>query len=122
MRWVLRFLATAENSPELSFAAEERRHPIRRSVITALARSSPLAAAVVPELTAALLDKDPAVGIGAIYALDSVWPPPKPAVPALMRALRTQTSLFAERPRALVEINGEPSPPDGSRRRWSVNH
>jgi hypothetical protein len=64
------FWATAEKSPELSIALlKDEDVRTRRSVLTALARSSPLAAAVVPELTAALTNEDAAVRAGAVRAL-----------------------------------------------------
>ena len=108
------FWATAEKSPGLSIALlKDDDVRTRRSVVRALVRDSPLAAAVVPELTAALTDEDAAVRAGAVRALGNVWPPPRPAVPALVRALSDPDGSVREAAaRVLLEINGEPVPPD----------
>ena len=91
------FWATAEKSPKLSVSLlKDEDVRVRRSVVTALARSSPLAARVVPALTAALTDKDAAVRAGAACALGNTWPPPTAAVPALQRALSDPDSSVRE--------------------------
>jgi HEAT repeat protein len=74
------FWATAENSPDLSIAMlQDGDVRTRRSAVTALARSSQLASEVIPELSAALNDPDPAVCAGAERALSNVSPPPPSA-------------------------------------------
>ena len=83
------FWATAEKSPKLSVSLlKDEDVRIRRSAVTANARSSPLAARVVPELTAALTDNDAAVRAGTACPLGNTWPPPTAAVPALQRRLK----------------------------------
>jgi HEAT repeat protein len=74
------FWATAEKSPDLSIALlQDGDVRTRRSAVTALARSSQLASEVIPELSAALNDPDPAVCAGAERALGNVSPPPPAA-------------------------------------------
>ncbi len=91
------FWATAENSPELSIALlEDGDVNTRRSAVTALARSSPLAGKVVTELTAALTDKDAAVRAGAARALGNLWPPPVSAVAPLARMIHDQDEMVRE--------------------------
>ncbi len=82
-------------------------------MVTALVRDAPLAAAVVPELIAALTDADLAVRAGAARALGNVRLPPRPAaVPALVRALGDPDGSVREAAAgALLEIHGEPAPP-----------
>jgi HEAT repeat protein len=85
------FWATAEKSLDLSIALlRDGDVGTRRSAVTALARCSPLASEVVPQLTEALTDEDARVRRGAAKALGNIWPPPRAAVPPLMRALRDQ--------------------------------
>jgi HEAT repeat protein len=107
------FWATAEKSPELSIALLNHDDVrTRRSVVTALVRSSPLAASVVPELTAALTDEDAAVRAGAACALGNIWPPPQPAATALVRALSDPDgSVRDAAAKALFEINDGAVPP-----------
>ena len=91
------FWATAEKSPDLSIALlRDGDVRTRRSAVTALARSSPLASEVVPELTAALTDEDAAVRAGAARALGNIWPPPRSALLPLMRTLRDQDGIVRE--------------------------
>ena len=60
------FWAVAEKSPAISIALLESDDvPTRRSVVTALSRSTPLASAVIPELIAAAGDSDAKVRAGA---------------------------------------------------------
>ena len=67
------FWATAERSPDLSIALlQDGDVNTRRSAVTALARCSPLAGGVVPELTSALTDEDAAVCAGAARALGNI--------------------------------------------------
>ena len=108
------FWATAEKSPELSIALlKDNDVRTRRWVVTALVRSSPLAAAVVRQLTAALTDEDAAVRAGAVRALGNIWPPPPAATPALMRALGDPDSSVREAAATVLEeFNDEPVPPD----------
>ena len=82
------FWAVAENSTAFSVALLKDGDPrTRLAAMAALARSSPLAAKVVPELMEALADPDPAIRAGAARVLGSVWPLPGPAVTALEQAL-----------------------------------
>jgi HEAT repeat protein len=108
------FWATAEKSPELSIALlRDGDVRIRRSTITALVRSSPLAAAIVPELTASLTDEDATVRAGAACALGNIWPPPQIVVQDLVRALGDPDSDVRQAAaRALHEINSELVAPD----------
>jgi HEAT repeat protein len=108
------FWATAEKSPELSIALlNDEDVRTRRSVVTALVRSSPLAASVIPELAAALTDEDAAVRAGAARALGIIWPPPQPAATALVRALNDPDGSVREAAaKALFEINGGNVPPE----------
>jgi HEAT repeat protein len=108
------FWATADKSPDLSIAllrdADVR---TRRSVLGAFVRSSPLAAQVVPELTTALSDEDAAVRAGAARVLGTVWPPPEPALAALVRALSDPDGSVREAAgQALLEMERESVPPD----------
>jgi HEAT repeat protein len=76
------FWAVAEKSPGFSIALlNDGDVRTRRSAVTALARSSSLASAVVQELTAALTDEDAAVRDGAARALNNVGPPVGGAFP-----------------------------------------
>jgi HEAT repeat protein len=106
------FWATAEKSPGLSVALlEDQDVGTRRAVVRALVRSSPLAGAVVPELTTALTDEDAAVRAGAARALGNVWPPPGPAAPALVRALNDPDGSVREAAaQVLLQIKDEPDP------------
>jgi HEAT repeat protein len=91
------FWATAEKSPELSIALlQDGDVRTRRSAVTALARSSQLAAEVIPELTAALTDQDAEVCAGAARALGNIWPLPRAAFPALTRTLCHQDGTVRE--------------------------
>jgi len=107
------FWATAEKSPELSIALlSDDDVSTRRSVVAALVRSSPLAASIVPELTAALSDEDATVRAGAARALGNIWPPPQSAATALARALGDPDgSVRDAAAKALFEINGGAVPP-----------
>jgi HEAT repeat protein len=76
------FWAMAEKSPEFSIAfLKDGDVTTRRSAVTALARSAPLASSVVPELTTALTDEDAAVRGGAARALRTIGPPSWAALP-----------------------------------------
>jgi HEAT repeat protein len=106
------FWKMAEKSPELSIALLKHDDvPTRRSVVTALARSSPLAAAVIPELAAALSDEDAAVRAGAARALGNIGPASRPAVPALMRAFSDPDRIVRQAAaNALLEIDDGAAP------------
>jgi len=81
------FWASAERSPAFSVALLNDEGPsARRGALTALARNSILAGAVVPELTAILADPDPVVRAGAAKVLMLVRPLPPPAIAALQQA------------------------------------
>jgi HEAT repeat protein len=85
------FWATAEKSPDLTIALlQDGDVRTRRSAVNALARSSQLAGDVIPELTTALTDEDASVCAGAARALGNIWPPPRSALPALLRTLNHQ--------------------------------
>jgi HEAT repeat protein len=82
------FWATNENSPAMCIALlKDENARTRNTVIAALARNSPLAAQVAPQLANALADVDADVRAGAARILAITWPPPQLAVPALVRAL-----------------------------------
>ena len=107
------FWATAENSPDLSIAMlQDGDVRTRRTAVRALARNSPLAEEVIPELAEALTDQDADVCAGAARALGNIWPPPRSAVPGLTRALdHWDGTVRAAAATALSAIDDEQEPP-----------
>lgn len=76
------FLAVAETSPGFTRAfLADGDVRTRRATVAALARSSPVAAEVVPELAASLNDEDDAVRAGAARALENIGPAGWAALP-----------------------------------------
>ncbi len=70
---------------------------LRRAAVEAVAVIGPAAAAAVPDLTAALWDRDPRLRIEAAKALAAIGPAARSAIPALTQALDDRRPLVRMR-------------------------